>query len=178
MTEEKTVAGRILVLTGDGKGKSTSAFGMAMRAAGWNQRVCVIQFLKKATRKTGEEQAARRLGIEWLTLGDGFTWNSPDLERDRATSQRIWLQCREKMISRSCDLLILDEINAVLAWGWLSVAEVVHCLQQEKPRELHIILTGRQAPEALISVADTVTEMVSIKHAYQKGVRATKGIEL
>lgn len=172
-----TLPGRILVLTGDGKGKSSSAFGMALRAVGWEQRVSVIQFLKKATRKTGEERAGRRLGIEWLTLGDGFTWNSPDLERDRATCQKIWKLCREKIMSDSYDMIILDEINAVLAWGWLPVAEVVHCLQQEKPPHLHIILTGRDAPTELISVADTVTEMVSVKHAFQNGVRAVRGIE-
>ncbi|MBF0401681.1 MAG: cob(I)yrinic acid a,c-diamide adenosyltransferase [Magnetococcales bacterium] len=169
--------GRILVLTGDGKGKSSSAFGMALRAVGWGQRVCVIQFLKKATRKTGEEKAARQLGVEWLTLGDGFTWNSPNLDRDRATCQRIWLLCREKITSQHYDLIVLDEINAVLAWEWLPVSDVIHCLQQEKPPQLHMILTGRDAPDALISVADTVTEMVSVKHAFQNGVRAVKGIE-
>lgn len=172
-----TSPGRILVLTGDGKGKSSSAFGMALRAVGWEQRVCVIQFLKKATRKTGEEQAGRRLGIEWLTLGDGFTWKSPDLDRDRATTQQIWQLCREKIVSGNYDMIILDEINAVVAWGWLQAADVVHCLKQEKPSHLHIILTGRNAPAELISVADTVTEMVSVKHAFQNGVRAVRGIE-
>ena len=174
---EKNRVGRLLVLTGDGKGKSTSAFGVALRAAGWGQRVCVIQFLKKATRQTGEEQAARRLGIEWLTLGDGFTWNSPNLERDRATSQGIWTLCREKIIAATYDLIVLDEINTVLAWGWLAIDAVVACLQQEKPLALHVILTGRNAPAEIIAVADTVTEMVSIKHAFQQGVRAAKGIE-
>ena len=175
--KENKAVGRILVLTGDGKGKSSSAFGMALRAAGWEQRVCVIQFIKKASRKTGEQQAAQRLGIEWLTLGDGFTWNSPDLQRDRATSQRIWQLCREKILSADYDLIILDEINAVLSWGWLSVAEVVQCLQQEKPPALHLILTGRSAPDGLIAAADTVTEMVSVKHAFEQGVLAAKGIE-
>ncbi|MEO5363117.1 MAG: cob(I)yrinic acid a,c-diamide adenosyltransferase [Magnetococcus sp. DMHC-8] len=172
------VVGRILVLTGDGKGKSTSAFGMAMRAAGWGQRVCVIQFLKKASRKTGEAVAARQLAIEWLTLGDGFTWQSPDLARDRATCQRIWQQCRDKIVANAYDMIVLDEINAVLAWGWLPVVDVIDCLQREKPPGLHLVLTGRDAPSALIAVADTVTEMVSVKHAFQTGVKATKGIEL
>ncbi|MEO5339735.1 MAG: cob(I)yrinic acid a,c-diamide adenosyltransferase [Magnetococcus sp. MYC-9] len=179
MSEAREKAGgRILVLTGDGKGKSSSAFGMVLRAAGWQQRVCVIQFIKKASRKTGEQQAALRLGIEWLTLGDGFTWNSPDLARDRATSQRIWQLCREKIRSGHYDMIVLDEINAVLSWGWLSVTEVIACLQQEKPAALHLILTGRNAPAELIAAADTVTDMVSVKHAFEQGVRATRGIEL
>ncbi|MBF0098942.1 MAG: cob(I)yrinic acid a,c-diamide adenosyltransferase [Magnetococcales bacterium] len=174
---DQTRKGRIVVLTGPGKGKSSSAFGMALRAAGWDKRVCVIQFLKSANRKSGEEQAARRLGIEWHTLGDGFTWDSPDLERDKATSRRIWQFCREKMASGAHDMMILDEINAVLAWGWLEMAAVLHGLLQEKPATMHIILTGRDAPHALQEVADTVTEMVEVKHAFHQGVRASKGIE-
>ncbi len=175
---DRQTAGRILVLTGHGKGKSSSAFGMALRAAGWQKRVCVIQFIKKASRKTGEVQAAERLGIEWHTMGDGFTWDSPDLERDKATTRRIWQFCREKMVSAAYDMIVLDEINAVIAWGWLEEAEVVQWLQVEKPASLHVILTGRDAPAALIAVADTVTEMVEVKHAFQQGVRAMKGIEL
>ncbi|MEO5335065.1 MAG: cob(I)yrinic acid a,c-diamide adenosyltransferase [Magnetococcus sp. YQC-5] len=175
---EKEKDGRLLVLTGDGKGKSTSAFGMAMRAVGWNQKVCIIQFLKKSTRKTGEQFAAQRLGIEWHTLGDGFTWNSPNLERDKTTSQNIWKLCREKILSDQYNLLILDEINTVLSWEWLPVSEIIACLKQEKPPRLHIIFTGRNAPAELIAVSDTVTEMISVKHAFQQGVRATKGIEL
>ncbi|WP_130471816.1 cob(I)yrinic acid a,c-diamide adenosyltransferase [Candidatus Magnetaquicoccus inordinatus] len=174
---DRQIIGRIVVLTGHGKGKSSSAFGMALRAAGWDKRVCVIQFIKKASRKTGEIQAAQRLGIEWHTLGDGFTWDSPDLERDKATSRRIWQFCQEKILSAAYDMIILDEINAVLSWGWLDLPAVLHCLQVEKPAPLHLILTGRDAPAELMAAADTVTEMVEVKHAFQQGVRACKGIE-
>lgn len=174
-TKEKL--GRILVLTGDGKGKSSSAFGMAFRAAGWGLRVCVIQFIK-GTWETGEEKAAQRFdNMEWHAMGDGFTWKTNDPEGDKRTSEKIWGFCKEKALSGLFDLMVFDEINMVLGFEWLRSEDVVHFLQQERPQALHIILTGRNAPQKIMDAADTVTEMLPTKHAFASGIKACRGIE-
>lgn len=175
-TREKR-RGIILVHTGEGKGKSSSAFGVAFRAAGWNMRVCVIQFIKGQW-KTGEQQAAARFeNIEWHALGDGFTWDTNNPEQDRETSREIWEFSKQKICSQSYDLVILDEINYCCGYGWLSGAEVAAFIQQEKPPWMHLILTGRNAPTEIIDIADTATEMRPIKHAFDAGIKAEQGIE-
>ncbi|MDQ6950621.1 MAG: cob(I)yrinic acid a,c-diamide adenosyltransferase [Mariprofundales bacterium] len=170
--------GITLVLTGDGKGKSSSAFGMAFRAAAWGMRVCVIQFIKGKW-KTGEQKAAERFDtIEWHALGDGFTWDTKNPEQDIKTSRTIWELCQEKLRSHDYDLLLFDEINYCSHYGWISGEEIANFIRDEKPPWMHLILTGRDAADEVISVADTVTEMRMIKHAYQeKGIKAQQGIE-
>ncbi|MGD8587442.1 MAG: cob(I)yrinic acid a,c-diamide adenosyltransferase [Chromatiales bacterium] len=169
--------GILLVHTGEGKGKSSSAFGMVFRAAGWGMRVCVIQFIKGQW-KTGEQQAASRFdNIEWHALGDGFTWDTQNPEQDRRTSREIWALCKRKIRSQDYDLVVLDEINYCCGYGWLSGAEIAAFIRAEKPPWMHLILTGREAPEELIALADTVTEMRLIKHAFDTGIKAEQGIE-
>ena len=169
--------GLILVNTGEGKGKSSSAFGMVFRAAGWGMKVCVIQFIKGQW-KTGEQQAAKRFdNIEWHSLGDGFTWDTQNPEQDIKTSREIWEFCKEKIRSAEYDVVVLDEINYCCGYGWISGEEIATFLREEKPSWLHVIMTGRNAAEEVIEVANTVTEMKKIKHAYAEGIKAEQGIE-
>ena len=169
--------GRILVHTGEGKGKSTSAFGVVFRAAGWGMRVCVIQFIKGKW-QTGEQKAAARfVNIEWHALGDGFTWDTKNPEQDLKTSRSIWAFSQEKIVSQNYDLVVLDEINYCCDYGWISGTEIAEFLRQHKPSWMHLILTGRNAPPEVIEIADTVTEMHCIKHAFNQGIQAEQGIE-
>jgi len=169
--------GLIVVNTGDGKGKSSAAFGMAFRAAGWGMKVCVIQFIKGRW-QTGEQKAAGRFdNIEWHAMGDGFTWDTKNPEQDIRTSRRIWDLCKEKVRSNEFDLLVFDEINYCASYGWISAAEISEFLQAERPAWMHVALTGRDAPQEIIACADTVTEMHKLKHAFDKGIKAVQGIE-
>jgi iron complex transport system ATP-binding protein len=166
----------VIVNTGDGKGKSTAAFGTALRAVARGWSVCVIQFVKSGRWKVGEEQSARRLGVEWWSIGDGFTWDSPDMDRTEAIAREAWRAAREKLASGGFQLVILDEVTYPINWGWIPVAEVVAAITA-RPEAVNVILTGRDAPDELVEVADTVTEMRSRKHAFDRGVRAIRGIE-
>jgi cob(I)alamin adenosyltransferase len=173
--------GIVLVNTGDGKGKSTAGFGLAIRAAGCGQKVGVVQFIK-GTWKTGEAEALKRFPeIRHVVSGEGFTWNTQDKSKDIAAVRRGWdivLEMIEASRSETpeYELLVLDELNIALSYGYLPVSEVVEALRN-KPRELSICITGRGAPQELIDVADTVTEMKPIKHAFDAGIRARRGIE-
>lgn len=169
--------GEVLVHTGEGKGKSSSAFGVVFRAAGWGMKVCVIQYIKGKW-KTGEQAAAARFdNIEWHSLGDGFTWDTQNPEQDLRTSREIWAFSQEKIRSQAYDLVVLDEINYCCGYGWISGEEVAAFLQLERPEWMHVILTGRNAPEEVIAIADTVTEMRPIKHAFDAGIIAQQGVE-
>ncbi|MCH9697676.1 MAG: cob(I)yrinic acid a,c-diamide adenosyltransferase [Gammaproteobacteria bacterium] len=169
--------GVTLVHTGDGKGKSSSAFGVVFRTAGWGMRVCVIQFIKGVW-KTGEQQAASRFdNIEWHTLGDGFTWDTKNPEQDIATSRSIWQFSKQKILSQAYDLVLLDELNYCISYGWIDAVEVADFVKHSKPKWLHLVITGRDAAPELIDVADTVTEMKMIKHAYKNGIKAQQGVE-
>jgi len=169
--------GLIVVNTGEGKGKSSSAFGMVFRAAGWGMKVCVIQFIKGKW-QTGEQKAAERFNnIEWHAMGDGFTWDTRNPEQDIQTSREIWELCKEKLRSNEFDLLVFDEINYCASYGWISGAEISEFLQTERPAWMHVILTGRNAPPEIIACADTVTEMRKLKHAFDQGIKAEQGIE-
>lgn len=169
--------GLVVVNTGDGKGKSSSAFGMAFRAAGWGLKVCVIQFIKGQW-QTGEHKAAERFeNIEWHALGDGFTWDTKNPEQDIRTSREIWEFSQQKILSEEFDVVILDEINYCCGYQWISGGEIADFIVNLKPRWMHLILTGRNAPPEVIAVADTVTEMTKIKHAYDQGILAEQGIE-
>jgi cob(I)alamin adenosyltransferase len=166
----------VLVNTGDGKGKSSAAFGVMGRgwARGW--RVGVVQFMKSGKWNAGERKLAEHLGIDWWTLGDGFTWESDDLDESAAKNRHAWDVARAKLSSGEYDLLILDELTYVVSYGWVPVAEVVAGIA-ERWAKTNVVVTGRDAPAELIEIADTVTEMAVVKHAYQRGVTAMKGIE-
>jgi len=164
------------VNTGDGKGKSTAAFGTALRAVARGWKVGVIQFLKSGEWKVGEESVGRRLGIDWWALGDGFTWDSEDMEESEAIAREAWASARERIESDQYDLLILDEITYPVNWGWIEVDELLSVIAA-RPDRLNLILTGRDAPTELVRMADTVTEMKKVKHAYDEGIMARRGID-
>jgi cob(I)alamin adenosyltransferase len=166
----------VIVNTGDGKGKSTAAFGTALRAVARGWKVCVIQFVKSERWKAGEREVAIRLGIEWWTLGDGFTWDSPNMERTEAVAREAWRVAREKIESGDYGLVVLDEVTYPMTWAWIPTDEVVSAIRS-RPASVNVIATGRDAPAELIELADTVTEMRNHKHAFDQGVRAIRGID-
>ena len=170
------VPSRVLVHTGDGKGKSTAAMGVMLRAvsAGW--KVAVIQFVKSGKWRTGEEATGRALGVDWWSLGDGFTWNSADMDRTEAIAREAWLAAAELIRAGTHRLIVLDEITYPMNWGWIDTAEVVEAIRS-RPHDVSVIATGRDAPDELREVADTVTEMVREKHAFDEGISAMRGIE-
>jgi cob(I)alamin adenosyltransferase len=166
----------VLLNTGHGKGKSSAAFGVMVRgwARGW--RVGVVQFLKSGKWRTGEQKFADHVGIEWHALGDGWTWESDDLDETASKARHAWAVAREKLASGDYDLLILDEITYSVKYGWIPAADIVAGITGRAPHT-NVVLTGRDAAEELIAVADTVTEMRKVKHAYDEGIKARKGIE-
>ncbi len=167
---------RLLVNTGTGKGKSSAAFGVMGRAwaRGWS--VCVVQFVKSEKWKAGERKLADHLGIEWHTLGDSFTWESTDMDETVAKGRHAWAVAAEKISSGDYDLVILDEVTYTVKYGWVAVDEIVRTLH-ERPARTSVVVTGRYAPDEVIAIADTVTEMVKVKHAFDNGIGARKGIE-
>jgi cob(I)alamin adenosyltransferase len=166
----------VLVNTGDGKGKSTAAFGVVMRAVARDWRVCVIQFIKSGKWKVGEEAVGRRLGVEWLKGGDGFTWESPDLDESRGRAVAAWALAAAAISSGEYQLVVLDEVTYPITYGWIELDDVIRTLR-ERPEHVNIVATGRNAPDALIELADTVTEMTKVKHAYDRGIKARRGID-
>jgi cob(I)alamin adenosyltransferase len=166
----------VVLNTGNGKGKSSSAFGMMVRglAVDWNVAVC--QFIKSGDWRVGEEKMGRKLGVEWHSFGDGFTWDSDNLDHDRNIAREGWEQAAEVISGGNHQLVILDELTYLCSWGWIDTAEVVDTIKQ-RPDHVNIVITGRDAPQDLIDIADTVTEMTEIKHAYAQGIRAKRGID-
>ena len=166
----------VLVNTGNGKGKSSAAFGVMLRAvaAGWNVAVC--QFIKSGDWKVGEEKVGRELGVEWHSFGDGFTWDSDDLDHDIALAREGWDTAKNLIAGGQHQLVVLDEMTYLCTWGWIDEADVVETIVG-RPSHVNLIITGRDAPPAVLEVADTVTEMTEIKHAYQQGIRAKRGID-
>jgi cob(I)alamin adenosyltransferase len=169
--------GLVIVNTGNGKGKTTAALGTLFRAWGRGMRTCVVQFIKTETGNWGEIQAARKLGLDWNTMGDGFTWLSKDLERTGDKAQAAWVFAQGKIVGNGYDLVILDEMTYAFHKGWLDINQVIAWLKEHRPPELHLIITGRDAPAELIEYADLVTEMREIKHPYTRGIKAQPGIE-
>lgn len=167
---------RFLVNTGTGKGKTSAAMGVLVRswARGWN--CCVVQFLKSEKWKAGERKLADQLGIEWYTLGDGFTWESTDLDETAAKGRHAWEVAAEKIASADYDLVVLDEATYVVRYDWVPVADLVEAIGS-RPARTNVVMTGRYAPPELIEIADTVTEMNKLKHAMDLGIGARKGIE-
>ncbi len=166
----------VLVNTGHGKGKSTAAFGTLLRAVarGWDS--AVVQFLKSGEWHTGEEKTCRGLGVDWFAAGDGFTWDSDDLDETEAKAVAAW-EFSEKLISAGDHrLIVLDEISYAMTWGWIDAGEVAEAIVA-RPREVNLILTGRDMASEVIEAADTVTEMVKVKHPFDRSIRAKKGID-
>lgn len=172
----RTVESLVLVNTGDGKGKSTAAFGTVLRAVARGWPVAVVQFLKSGKWRVGEEKVCRDLGVEWVAIGEGFTWDSPDLTEDEAVAQAAWAHAREIISAGAHRLVVLDEITYPINWGWIDGDDVLGAIR-DRPATVTVICTGRDAPDALIEMADTVTEMTKVKHAYDTGVVAKKGID-
>jgi cob(I)alamin adenosyltransferase len=169
--------GLLIVITGNGKGKSTSAFGTVARALGHGMKVGVCQFIKSRT-DTGEEAfLGRQPGVEWHVLGGGFTWDTQSREQDIATAQRGWEVARRMLADPAYQLVVLDELTYLLSYGYLDADEVLDTLARRPPMQ-HVIVTGRGAPDALIELADTVSIIADEKHAYRAGVKAQPGIDL
>ncbi|MDQ4004816.1 MAG: cob(I)yrinic acid a,c-diamide adenosyltransferase [Actinomycetota bacterium] len=166
----------VLLHTGDGKGKTTAAMGILMRALGRGWRACVVQFVKSGDWKVTEERVARELGAEWTTVGDGFTWESDDLGRARVLALEAWAAAEERIGSGEFDLVVLDEVTYPVTWGWLDAQRVAGAIR-ERPAHVNVVMTGRDAATELVEVADTVTEMRKVRHAYDAGVPARRGID-
>jgi len=166
----------ILVNTGDGKGKTTAALGTLMRARarGWN--TCVVQFMKSGDWRVGEAESARALGADWWTIGDGFTWEADDLGESEAIAREAWRHAGEVIGSGAYQMVLLDEVTYPMNYGWIDVSDVVRVLR-DRPETTNVILTGRDAPREIIDLADTVTEMRKVKHAFDRGVPARRGID-
>ncbi|MDH4037524.1 MAG: cob(I)yrinic acid a,c-diamide adenosyltransferase [Candidatus Krumholzibacteria bacterium] len=167
--------GLVIVHTGNGKGKTTAALGTAMRAVGVGFKVKIIQFIKGSW-DYGELHSAQKLGIEMVPMGEGFTWETKNRERDTAVAWKTWEACRDAIAAKQHDLLVFDEINNAIAYGYLDIEPVLAALRK-KPKDMHVILTGRDAHPDLIAFADLVTEMREIKHPFQRGIYAQRGIE-
>ena len=172
-TEQRGV---VIVNTGNGKGKSSAAFGLVARALGHGQRVGVVQFIKGKS-ATGEENFFRRFPeVSYHVMGEGFTWETQDRERDTEKARTAWARAEELLADESIALVVLDELNIALKYNYLDVEQVVEVLKRRPPMQ-HVVITGRAARDELIDYADTVTEMGNVKHAYKAGVAAQAGIE-
>ena len=170
--------GLLLVITGNGKGKSSSGFGMVARSLGHNMKVGVIQFIK-GTFSTGEETFFRRFpnDVEYHVMGDGFTWDTQNLEQDIASAEAGWAVCKKLLQDPTVHVILLDELNIVLKMNYLNTEMVLKDIASRPPMQ-HVIVTGRGAPDAVLDAADTVSRIDDVKHAFRAGIRAQKGIEL
>lgn len=168
--------GLVIVNTGDGKGKSTAAFGLALRAHGRGKAVKIWQFMKVPTARFGEHRMFEQIGIPIEGLGDGFSWKSQDLEHSALLARDGWRKAQASILGGSYFLVVLDELTYPLIYGWLPLQEVLETLRG-RPRHVHVAITGRRCPGEIIELADTVTEMTKIKHAFNAGVPAQRGIE-
>lgn len=168
--------GLLIINTGDGKGKSTAAFGLALRAHGRGKRVKIYQFMKVPSARFGEHRAFEQLGVPVEGLGDGFSWTSRDLEHSAQLARDGWEKAKLSILGGEYFMVILDEITYPLIYGWLDLHDVIETMSH-RPSAVHIVMTGRSCPEELIAIADTVTEMRMIKHAFSAGIPAQRGIE-
>ena len=166
----------VIVHTGEGKGKSTAAFGLALRgwSAGW--RIGVFQFVKSAKWRVGEEKALRQLGADWFKMGEGWSWVQRDITDSAEAAREGWAQVRRDLAAQSYDLYVLDEFTYPLHWGWVDLDEVLAALA-DRPGRQHVVITGRHAPAALVDAADLVTEMTKVKHPMDAGQKGQVGIE-
>lgn len=174
--EKKHVESLVLINTGDGRGKSSSAWGIMLRALGRDWKVAVVQYMKSGNWKVGEEAIGIKLGVDWWHIGAGFTWLSEDLSEDAAIAQEAWRHSKEVISSGGYQLVILDEITYPINFGWIPVSEVVEAVKS-RPEGTNIVITGRDAPQELIDIADTVSRIENVKHAFQQGIMAKRGID-
>ncbi len=168
--------GLVIVNTGSGKGKTTAAMGLLFRAWGRDMKVIMLQFIKHSTANFGEQRAAKKIGVEMRAMGDGFTWRSKDIEQTAELARAHWEDCKEVIASGGYDVVVLDEFTYPLHYGWIPVEDVIEVLKA-RPDMQHVVITGRNAPEALVEFADLVTEMQMVKHPYQSGIKAQPGVE-
>ena len=166
----------LLVTTGDGKGKSSAAFGMMLRSLARGWKVAVVQFVKSGDWTVGEETIGRQLGVDWHNEGEGFTWDSTDLEHDQAVARAGWERAAGIIAAGEHQMVVLDELTYLMNWGWVDADSVVEALV-DRPLHVNVVVTGRDAPAALVEAADTVTEMRNVKHAYDRGIAAKRGID-
>lgn len=166
----------VLVATGDGKGKTTAAMGTVLRALGRAWKVCVVQFLKSGKWKSGEARMLSDLGAEWHIMGEGFTWEVEDLEHSAEMARAAWALGKEAINSGRFQLVVLDEVTYPVNWGWLAADDVANTIAS-RPEKVNVFLTGRDAPPSLVEIADTVTDMRNVKHAFEAGIREAKGID-
>ncbi len=168
--------GLIIINTGHGKGKTTAALGLLFRAWGRGHKVIMFQFVKAATGQWGEIRAAKKIGVEIIPMGGGFTWDSKDMERTAELGRACWEAGKERILSGEYDMVILDEMTYAFKYGWLDVNAVVETLKQRPPK-VHVVITGRDAPPELVEAADLVSEIAKVKHPFEQGIRAQAGIE-
>ena len=166
----------VVVNTGDGKGKSSSAFGVMIRGVARDWNVAVIQFIKSGDWNVGEEKVGRQLGVDWYNEGEGFTWNSDDLEHDKELARSGWQRAHDLIMAGEHQLIVLDELTYLINWGWIDPQPVYDTISN-RPEHVNLVITGRDAPQKLIDVADTVSEVVKVKHAFDSGILAKKGID-
>ena len=170
--------GLVIVNTGNGKGKTTAALGVLLRAWGRDMKIGGIQFFKHENASFGEIKALKKMGVELTPMGDGFTWTSKDMDETQAKALAGWEAGKQKILSGQYDIFLLDEFTYVMTFGWVTASEVVSWLREHKPEMMHVIITGRQAPQELIDYADLVTEMTLVKHPFEdQGILAQPGIE-
>lgn len=166
----------VIVNTGDGKGKSTAGFGTLLRALARGWDVAVIQFIKSGDWRVGEEQLLTELGADWRSIGDGFSWDAEDLDVSRGLAVQAWDAARDALSSGDNDVVMLDEITYPMNWEWIDTDAVVEAIRARAERTT-VICTGRDAPAELVELANTVTEMRNVKHAYEQGIKARRGID-
>jgi cob(I)alamin adenosyltransferase len=166
----------VLVNTGDGKGKTTAAMGLALRSLARGWRVLVVQFVKSGEWRTGEREMLAPLGADWITVGDGFSWDSDDLEASAELAREAWRAAAAAVAAGEHEVVILDELTYPVNWGWVPIEDVLAVVKGRLPH-VNVLVTGRDAPEALVEVADTVTHMGNVKHAFDDGVLARRGID-
>ena len=166
----------VVVNTGDGKGKSSAAFGVMLRGLALDWPVAVVQFIKSGDWNVGEEKMGSKLGVDWFNQGDGFTWDSENIEADKALARQGWEQAAALIAADEHRLVILDELTYLINWGWIEPESVYDAIRN-RPEKVNLVITGRDAPDGLIEVADTVSEVVKVKHPFDKGIIAKKGID-
>jgi cob(I)alamin adenosyltransferase len=166
----------VLVHTGDGKGKSTAAMGVALRARARGWRVLVVQFVKSGDWRAGEQEMLERLGADWLAVGDGFSWDSADLEASAGLARQAWAAAQAALAGGTHELVVLDEVTYPMTWGWIDTDDVVTAIAARDER-VSVVATGRDASPTLVEIADTVTEMRNVKHAFETGLLAKRGID-
>ncbi|MFV0575180.1 MAG: cob(I)yrinic acid a,c-diamide adenosyltransferase [Vibrio sp.] len=167
--------GLLLIITGNGKGKSTSGFGMITRAVGHGQKCAVAQFIK-GTWDNGEKNVLEKLGVPFHVMATGFTWETQDKEKDTIAAQEVWQHCLAALQDDSIDVVLLDELTYMVTYGYIELEEVIQALEN-RPKEQSVIITGRAAHRSLIELADTVSEVRSVKHAFEAGIKARRGID-